>query len=198
MEKLMDLGGMDNYYEQIVKKKFTMQTFTMLIIGFVFAIIGLIGSFVLSFSYGIFVPIAIGLLVLCIWMTWYILKNTRVEYEYTFVTGEMRIERIKNKMRRRKIAAFDVKAIDDIDFFINPETGEKNIDTSKYDLILKAAGTSPEEPTYYVVIHDKVRRKPALLLFSPNETTLQKIRPYLSVELKKKFLLREKSLKKNQ
>ena len=42
--------------------------------------------------------------------------------------------------------------------------------------------------TFYVLIHDKIRHKPAILIFTPDETTLQKLRPYLSIELKKKFM----------
>ena len=38
------------------------------------------------------------------------------------------------------------------------------------------------------MIHDKIRHKPAVLIFSPDNTTLDKLRPYLSIELKKKFL----------
>ena len=194
MEKLMDLSGMENYYEQIVQKKLTMQAFILLVLGFIFCTVGIIVGAILSFTFGIFIPITIGLVILAGWMIWHIMKNTRLEYEYTFVSGEMRIERIKNKLRRRKVTAFDVKSIDDIGPLLDPETNELAVDEKKYELVLRAAGTAPEDIPYYVVIHDKVRHKPALLIFTPNEITLKKIRPFLSVELKKKFMLREKKM----
>ena len=54
--------------------------------------------------------------------------------------------------------------------------------------VLRAEENDENEDTYYLIIHDKIRHKPALLIFSPNETTLEKLRPFLSVELKKKFM----------
>ena len=194
MEKLMDLSGMENYYEQIVKHKLTNQAFILLVLGFIFSVLGIIVGAVLSFTYGIFVPITIGLIVLVVWMGWYIAKHTRLEYEYTFVTGEMRIERIKNKLKRKRVTSFDVKSIDDIGPLYDPETDEIAVDQKKYDLVLKAEGTEMGDVPYYVIIHDKIRHKPALLIFTPNEMTLKKIRPFLSVELKKKFLLQEKAM----
>lgn len=194
MEKLMDLSGMENYYEQIVKHKLTNQAFILLVLGFIFSIVGIIVGAVLSFTFGIFIPITIGLIALVAWMGWYLMKYTRLEYEYTFVSGEMRIERIKNKLRRKKITAFDVKSIDDIGPLYDPETNELAVDQKKYELVLKADGTEMNDIPYYVVIHDKIRHKPALLIFTPNETTLKKLRPFLSVELKKKFMLREKKM----
>ncbi len=191
MEKLMDLGRMDNYYEQIVKKRFTP--------GRLFSLIMYLGGIVLVIftcfflggideKFGFLIPISLILLAFGIWLAYYIIKNSGVEYEYTFVLGEMRIERIKGKSKRRKITAFDIKAIDDIGRYLDLETGNRNVDPSKFPLVLRAEENEIFTNTYYVVIHDKIRHQPALLLFSPNETTLEKLRPFLSIELKKKYI----------
>lgn len=192
MEKLMDLGKMDNYYEQTVKRQFAPGSFAAMIIGLIFITITIILSVYLSTYFGILVPIAILLFALGVYIIYYLIKNTHVEYEYTFVRGEMRIEKIKGNTRRRKVAIFDVKSIDDIERYINPETGKPNIDKSKFKVVLSAAQTESSLETYYVVIHDKVRQKHALLLFTPDQITLDKIKPYLSIELKKKYILMQK------
>lgn len=126
------------------------------------------------------------------YLVYYILKHSRVEYEYTFVLGELRIARIKGNAKRRTITYFDVKNIDDIGHYINAETGKRTIDPSKYPNLLHAAEDDYALDTYYFIIHDKVRKKPAVLLMTPNEKTFSMIRPYLSVELKKKFLKMQK------
>lgn len=197
MEKYMELDNMDAYYEQAVKRKMSSSTISALILSLVVIVVIMVLSIYLSFTVLTwFFPIALIMLGLGIYLIYYILKNSRVEYEYTFVLGELRIARIKGRAKRKNITYFDVKAIDDIGKYINPETGKKNIDASKYPNLLHAAVNDDNLETYYMVIHDKIRRKPAVLLFTPNDRTLEMIRPYLSVPLKKKFLLIKKEEEK--
>ncbi len=188
MDKLIDVTRMDNYYEQIVKKKFTAKQMISLV-GSICAII-LIIALCIFFSgiYSFLIPVALILIGLGIWLTVYLVKNSGIEYEYTFVTGEMRIERIKGKAKRRNITVFDIKGIDDIGKYYNHETGKRNVEPSKHNLVLHAEENNASDSTYYVLIHDKIRHKPALLVFTPNKMTLEKLRPYLSIELKKKFI----------
>lgn len=188
MDKLMDLGRMDNYYEQLVKKHMPQQKKNTLVLGLILSIIGCVASAILSPMIGMLVISMVGLGALAIWIASVLIKNSGVEYEYTFVSGEMRIERIKNGKRRKKIASFDIKSIDDIDKFLNKETGERRVDVSKHSLVLHAEEDWTKNNTYYVVIHDKVRHKPALLIFTPDKITLEKLRTHLSIELKKKFI----------
>ena len=198
MDKLIDLGHMDNYYEQIVKKKFTMVQLTTFILGLIGIVLVVILSIFFSGIFPFLVPVALIMLGLGVWLIIYLIKNSGIEYEYTFVVGEMRIEKIKGKSRRKKVAAFDVKDIDDIGKYLDRETGKKNIDLKSYPNILHAEENELNDDTYYVVIHDKLKGKHALLIFSPNETTLQKLRPYLSIELKKKFLKLQKEEQNNK
>lgn len=192
MKKLIDVGKMDNYYEQGVKKRMSNTTSTAIILSIILLIIGAAFGVYISFAVPIVVPFSVIMFGGAIYLIYYMIKNSGIEYEYTFVQGEMRVEKIKGNSRK-KITTFDVKAIDDIDRYVNPETGEKNIDTAKFKPnILKAAETENDKNTYYVVIHDQVREKHAILLFTPDEVTLEKIKPYLSIELKKKFILMQK------
>lgn len=188
MEKLIDVAKMDNYYEQIVKKKFTPVQFATIVLALLGIVLVIALCVYFSGIIPILVPVSILLLGLGIWLGIYLIKNSGIEYEYTFVLGEMRIERIKGQAKRRKITAFDIKGIDDIGKYINRETGKRNVDPKKHDLVLHAEENDVNDNTYYVIIHDKVRQKPALLLFTPNEMTIEKLRPYLSIELKKKIL----------
>lgn len=197
MEKLMDLGHMDNYYEQIVKKKFAANQLTTLVMGICSIVLVIFLCVYFSAVIPFLVPVSLIALGVGVWLIYTLVKNSGVEYEYTFVMGEMRIERIKGKSRRRKITAFDVKDIDDFGKYIDRETGKRNIDPSKFGVVLHSEENDINDNTYYLVIHDKIRHKRALLTFTPNQTTLEKIRPFLSIELKKKYLKLIKEEEKN-
>ena len=188
MGKLMDVTTMDNYYEQIVVKKMSSGKKGIIICAFVAVIIAIEGCVLFAAAFPPLAFLALALMGVIAYLIYYVISNLKVEYEYTFVTGEMRVERIKRQLKRRKVCAFDVKAIDDIGKYNDRKTGQRNIDISKYNLILRAEDDDLNPGTYYVLIHDKIRHKPAILIFSPDETTLQKLRPYLSIELKKKFM----------
>lgn len=189
MANYMELGNMDAYYEQAVKRKMSSTTVSGLILATLVIITVMVVSFYLSFTFvSWFFPLALLMLGLGIYLIYYVLKNSRVEYEYTFVIGELRISRIKGRSKRRTITYFDVKAIDDFGKYIDPKTGKKTIDTSKYPNLLHAAVDDENPDTYYMIIHDKVRRKPAVLLLTPDDRTMEMIRPYLSVPLKKKYI----------
>ena len=196
MEKLMNVGTMDNYYEQIVQKKFNSKMLATLIMSMVGIVVAIFLSIYLSIYFNWLVPVSLLLLGIGIWLICFLIKNSGVEYEYTFVLGELRIERIKGRSRRKNVTAFDVKAIDDIGLYFDPESHERNVNPKDFPLVLRAAANEKDGLTYYAKIHDKVRHKPALLLFSPNDTTLEKIKPYLSVELKKKYLKLQKESQK--
>ena len=193
MEKYIALDNIDAYYEQVVKRRMSPASFSRLMLGLALVAAGL---FVMIY---LMVTVADWLFLLVLsmagfagYIVYFLIKNSHVEYEYTFVLGELRIAKIKGRSRRRTITYFDVKAIDDIGHYIDPQTGQRTIDPKKYPNLLRAAENEYNLDTYYFIIHDKVRKKPAVLLMTPNEKTMSLIRPYLSVELKKKFLKMQK------
>lgn len=188
MKKYMQIDSMNNYCEQIVKRKMAPSTVSGMVLAFIGIVLVIFLSVYLSVFFGWLIPIALLMFGLGVYLIYYIIKNSGVEYEYTFVIGEMRIDRIKGRSSRKRLTVFDVKSIDKMDKLIDPDTGKRNVDFSKYELVLKASINEVDPSTYYVVIHDKVRQKPALLLFNPDERTMDMIQPYLSIDLKKKFL----------
>ncbi len=192
MEKFMQVNSMNNYGEQIVKKRMSSTMVSSIVLSLVLIVFVIFIAVYLSGFFGWLVPVAILAFGLGCYLIYYIIKNSGIEYEYTFVVGEMRIDRIKGKSKRKKVTVFDVKSIDKMGKYIDPETGKKTIDTSNYELILKAAVDEYALDTYYVIIHDKVRQKPAILLFTPNERTIEMIKPYFSIALKKKFFMEKK------
>ncbi len=189
MENYMKVDSINNYGEQIVKKKMSMTTLTTLVVTLILSILLMVLSVYLSMWFGWLVPVALLMLGLGIYVIYYMIKNSGIEYEYTFVMGEMRIDRIKGKSNRKRLTSFDVKSIDKMGKFIDAETGKKVIETSKYNNVIKACVDEYDLNTYYLVIHDKKKQKPGLLLFTPDEKTMNLIQPYFSIQLKKKMFL---------
>ena len=113
MTKYMELENIESYYEQVVKKKLGSETVIKLVLGLSLIIVTMIVSIILMVTLADWLfLIVLTLFPFTIYLIYYIIKNSRVEYEYTFVLGEMRIARIKGKSKRRTITYFDVKAID--------------------------------------------------------------------------------------
>ncbi len=192
MEEYLKVDSMSNYREQIVKRKMTPTKLATIVMSLVACLLVMAVSVYLSQFFGWFVPIALLMLGLGIYIIYYIIKNSGIEFEYTFVMGELRIDKIKGKSKRKRMTVFDVKSIDKLDRYIDRNTGKPAVNTSKYDYVIRACDDDHSENTYYVVIHDKVKQKPALLLFSPDERTMNMIKPYFSTNLKKKFFTMEK------
>ena len=192
MDEYLKVDSMSNYREQIVKRKMTPTKLATIVMSLVACLLVMAISVYLSQFFGWFVPIALLMLGLGIYLIFYIIKNSGIEFEYTFVMGELRIDKIKGKSKRKRMTVFDVKSIDKLDRYIDRETGRPAVSSSKYDHVIRACQDEHSEDTYYVVIHDKVKQKPALLLFSPDERTMNMIKPYFSTNLKKKFFAMEK------
>jgi|GEM_PF-555735 len=193
MEKYISVDNIDSYYEQVVKRKMSTSTVTKLVVGLIAIVTSIVVGVILMVTVADWLlPLILVMFGLGCYLIYYIIKHSRVEYEYTFVLGELRISKIKGRAKRRNVTYFDVKNIDDIGKYIDPDTGKRTIDPSKYPNLLHAAADDYDLSTYYFIIHDKVRKKPAVLLLTPNEKTFSMIRPYLSVELKKKFLKMQK------
>lgn len=189
MEKYMSVDNISSYYEQVVQKKVNTGAVAKItiVIMLILTFIGISTVLALTVA-GWILPVALISLGLGIYIIVRMIKSSGIEYEYTFVTGELRIARIKGKAKRRNITYFDCKNIDDMGHYIDPKTGRKTIATNKYRILLRAAADPFAFDTYYFSIHDKVRREPAILLMTPNEKLLGMIKPYLSVELKKKLI----------
>ena len=126
MEKVMQVEKIDNYSEQIVKRKMTSSKFSALVLSIAGIVVLIALSIYLSGYFNWLVPVALLFLGLGIYLSVMLIKNSGIEYEYTCVIGEMRIDKIKGKSKRKKITVFDVKAIDDIGKYIDTKTGNRS------------------------------------------------------------------------
>ena len=164
---------MDHFAEQLVKKFHSSKDDLKkgLIIGGA-AVICLI-SLLLTFM-GF--PLALILPVGAVWGTWYLLKLSNVEYEYSCTNGELDIDKIMGQDKRKSmLSAGEVKESDgDMTTF------------AAMGLALMGESDENDNDTYYAEFEHPEYGK-CCLYFCPDARMREAIEPYLSRELKKQL-----------
>lgn len=155
---------MDNFKEQLVARKsdnsvFIKKSCVLIASLFLSAIL-----FIL-FRYLSFILIAmIG------FGTYYLIKNFDVEYEYICTNGDLDIDKIIAKSRRKRLTTVDIKGA--VDFGLT-----KGMNFNKEYSIIDAS-SGDDEDSYYIACKDS-KYGMCYVLISPNEDMLEIIKAYL-------------------
>lgn len=157
---------MDNFKEQLVPRKQDTSVFIKKASVLVAALFISAVLFIL-FSYLSFVLIAlIG------WGTYYLIRNFDIEYEYICTNGDLDIDKIIAKSRRKRLTTVDIKGA--VDFGL-----VKGMSFNKeYSIIDASSGDNENEDTYYIACRDS-KYGMCYVLISPNEDMLEVIKTYL-------------------
>ncbi len=161
---------MDTFIEILVKKQKQPKDILKTVGIVVLAIILILANsfFVAPFAMSIAPIITIAIIV----GAGYLITSSKIEYEYVLTNGEIDIDKIVAQRKRTRVVTFDCKGILEFGKYsdrINPKNFKTVIDTSE---------NYKNDDTYYVVVdHKKFGR--TLILFTPGEVLLEKMRPYL-------------------
>ncbi len=98
-----------------------------------------------------------------------------VEYEYTFVNGELTVDKILTKSSRKNLAEIDVKAIEKLGKY-DAETVAKLGSVQVWDYSADKA----DENTLYAFFKDDASGRNTVLFFTPNQKLLDAMKPYVS------------------
>lgn len=109
---------------------------------------------------GIFAAIALPFL------GWWLIGRFNVEYEYDIYGSDMRIDKIYNKRSRKTMAEFDLKK------------AEAFYDSERVPDDASAVSACGEGKKYTLIFNHPTLGKTALV-FTPDEKTLDVIKPYL-------------------
>ena len=148
------------------------------------------GFFVaLAYITGIAYLIYIGLfcLMFCLYGVWYFVTSLRVEYEYSFLSSVLRIDKVIARRKRRPIVKVDVKLLDDFFPYTDAEMSKQ-----RYHKVYHAAGREFSEENHVAVYHSEAKGRTAII-FTPNDELIAAMKPYFDSSLRKK-LLQEKRL----
>ena len=172
---------MDNLIEQVVPKKRD-AGYVIRIIIIILIALGIPAGFVVAAELtqaAYLVIIGLFLLFFCAYGAWYFITSQNVEYEYSFFSSVLRIDRIISKRKRKPVVKVDVKRFDD--FF--PYT-DGAMDKRKFNKIYHAAHEEFSEKNYVASFRDEATGKCAII-FTPNDDLLNEMKLYFGNELRK-------------
>ena len=161
---------MDTFIEILVKKqkqpKDVLKTVGIILLAMIliFAVSIFVAPFVPGVSPLIMIAIIIG--------AGYLITNSKIEYEYVLTNGEIDIDKIVAQRKRTRVVTFDCKRITEFGKYSN------KIDPKNFKTVIDASENSKNDDTYFAVVdHTKFGR--TLILFTPGEILLEKMKPYL-------------------
>lgn len=159
---------MDGIREQLVTKpkssEDTVKKVLILAAAILVAVIAFAAIYI--FSGGALAFIAVLAAGLIIWGGWWLTGQLNVEYEYTVVGPEFRVDKIINKSRRKLLCELQLRKAEA--FYAS----EKSVSGAAE---ISACG---EGDRYTIEFSDQKLGK-AVLIFTPDERTLEIIKPYL-------------------
>ena len=167
------LVKMDTYCEYIVKKKNggkELALRALIVLGAValFVVFMLLGGVVRSFSM-ITTLLAFGSL----YGGYLLITNMNVEYEYIVTNGEMDIDKIIARRRRKRMLTVNARTFEKFGPFKEAEHANESYSNRVY------VCTSPADPgCYYAVLNHQTMGR-ILLVFSPNDHVLENLKIYI-------------------
>ena len=152
----------ESYVEQLIKQKTTMPTRVKRAAISLLILLGLLLCW-LSFAA---IPLLLALIALTVWL-W---KRTSLEYEYLYYAGDIDIDKIMGRQKRKRVLSTDIKNME-----VLAPTG--SVELQRYqDLKVVDCSSNTGNPTYEMVVMmkgQKVRVK-----FEPKEEIVDGMRMY--------------------
>lgn len=159
---------MDNYSEQLVaKQRGTGDIVKMAVISVGTIVLATVFMFLAIFTaiFSFVLP-AVIILFVGVWM----MGNQNIEYEYIITNGEMDIDKIIGKRKRKRMITLDLKSAED--FAPYPPEEDKSADATVH------ASNGLEQDAYYLLVNHSGYGM-VKLIFNPNE----KMREAITQEL---------------
>ncbi len=154
----------DVFVEQIIKKRLSLGGLAIRI-GAIFIVLA---------SGVILIPLllmlGITITVLLIYLAYLAFVYTSAEWEYSFVNGELTIDKILGKRKRKPGETYDIRKAS----LIAPANSEEVAEKSKFLTKIDYTGTTNTDNHYVIIIDDVDGVKGALMItFEPDEKMLE-------------------------
>lgn len=176
--------------EQLVKRKIGPKQIAT---GAGIVTLGLFLSF-LVYAIGVYADPAVGLLgsmlFLCgVALTIYFVRFIFVEYEYSFVNGELTVDKIIAKSKRKHLLDVDVKIFDKMGRYDPEEIDKINL---KVDVVRDYSVDKYASDTVYAYFKDVKDGSKTLLIFSPNQKLIDAMKTYVNATVYREAFLKGK------
>ena len=176
---------MDNFHEHLVAKKSTgADTAKKAGLYLAAVLIGLVLVLFLS----VFFPINFALAGVLLYLAYYLASGLDVEYEYTFTNGDIDIDKIMGKRKRKRLVTASVKLFDAFGRM------EDAPDLPAGTTIVKASDNTGEGEYFADFNHEKFGNM--RIIFTPDEEMIDNIAHFLKgnvrAELKRQDFLKKR------
>lgn len=165
---------MDFFNEWIVKKKRTAQDVMSVIITIMVALMFLYGILLqfMAAKLRYFIPVEIALI---IYLAYRIISSMNVEFEYFVLNGDLDIDKVIAKKRRKKLIRIKLR---DVEYFAPFE--DEHIKVAEDSSIRKIidASSSIDAPRLYFAIYYNNSEK-VCLLFEPTDEMIENFSHYI-------------------
>ncbi|MFA9375473.1 MAG: DUF6106 family protein [Lachnotalea sp.] len=150
------------FIEQLIKRKTTSKS--------IVAKVALILLTILVFAVTLIIPFAFVVGIIFVIMDIYIFKMFDLEFEYTYVKGELSVDKIMGKERRKKAANFDLSQLE-----IVAPTDSYLLDSFKNSTkVYDFTSLEPDHKAYALILHGNNGYNK--VLFEPNSDILNAMR----------------------
>ena len=154
----------DIFKEQLVSKKRTAKD------GMITALVILAAILLVAASF-LFIPQAFVLVVIIVaYGAYWLVQRQNIEYEYSFTNGDLDIDKIINKSKRKRLISVSVK---DFEAMAHVEDKDHSHELSGFEKTLDFSSGEIKSNTYAAVfMHNNQNVK---MIFEPNEEILKGI-----------------------
>lgn len=157
---------MDIFVEQIVKKKMGPKDYAIIAATILAGILLIIASFLLPMiSFLVLAGVCIG--------AYYIITSRSLEFEYSVTNGDITIDKIINRRKRKRVLSVDAHEIEEMGKFrpeiLQNKSEHKKFFTSEYD---------DGRESWYFCAHT-TKNGNVLVVFNPEEKVLTAMKPFM-------------------
>ena len=157
----------DVFIEQLIKKRLTSMDLVkqgLIILAGIIIIMLLIPFFLTQFM-----PFALVVVVGLVYLAYYLISGLQLEYEYIYTNGEIDVDKIIAKRKRKRITTIRISSFDEFAPFNLEEYRNQ-----KYDITVKAATALQDPKNYYGVYRNRDGKRCCIIL-TPNEKLLDEL-----------------------
>ena len=178
---------MEGFIEQVVKRDKTAKSLLIKILAVVLLfVVPLTLIFIARFTNFYIALVGVFVFIGGIYVVWYVFTSQKVEYEYAVNGDTLDVAKIISLRKRKKVCRVNIRDIDML------ETGDANIRNMHFRKMHYAAKNPTDTKNNTFAVFNMAGYGKCLLVFNPNETILQAMKPFLKKELMLKIFYNKK------
>lgn len=160
----------DIFNEQLVEKNNSLKDNLIRVAIVIGAMVLIMVSSMVPFLVSFLVPIAAVIIIGAV----FLMRRLNIEFEYVFTSGDLDIDKIFNKNKRKKFLTIDVR---NIEIMAPVDSKDHASELSNYQKVVDCSSGTKKNNTYAaMIVRDGKREK---LIIEPNEKMLKAIKKYI-------------------